>query len=207
MPPRVINIPAVRPVHPSHHPHHHPPFWGSGFGGGFGGCFNNGFTSVCGANPYFYGGYGSNYCFSGIGFWNCGYGGGYGLGYYGGYGYAPGQGSDYDMSGSAVEGAYDSQNESGNLEVYGGYIGGGAENTEQNPATETPQKPLPQIILKNGSAYEVTSYWVSNGELYYRPVTGGLNHVPVDQLDLSATVEANSRNGLTFELKDHPPEQ
>ena len=51
----------------------------------------------------------------------------------------------------------------------------------------------------------MTAYWISNGELYYRPVTGGLNHVPLEQLDLSATVQANSRNGVTFTLTDRPP--
>jgi len=185
-----------------------PYGWFGGFGP-FGGCFFNGFTNVCGANPFLYGAFSPNYCFSGAGFWNCGYGGfgGYGLGYDAGYGYAPGPDSGYDVNAPSPNGPDDSQNDSEQMVIDANYIGNGTQNPEQNTSGGTPQAPLTQIILKNGSAYAVTAYWVSDGELYYRPVTGGLNHVPVDQLDLAATVQANSRNGVTFQLTDHPRQQ
>lgn len=159
---------------------------------------------MCGGGPFFYGGFGPNYCFSGVGFWNCGFGGyGLGYGYGGGYGYGVGLNAyPYDLSGSA----YDDAPNSDRIDVYGGYIGDGTGNTAGNAPAE-PKAPPAQIILKDGSAYEVIAYWVSNGELYYRPVTGGLSHVPVDQLDLSATVEANSRNGVTFSLTDRAPQE
>ena len=196
------SIPAILPVGPHHHPHHphHPIVIYPGGGG----CFFNGFTNVCGGGGFFYGGVGANYCFTGYGFWNCGYGG-YGLGYANGYGYGPGPGYGLDVNAYSENEGYDSPNNSGRMDIYGGYTGDAPENSDQNTSA-APQAPRAQIILKNGSAYEVTAYWLSNGELYYRPVTGGLSHVPVDQLDLTATVEANSRNGVTFQLTDHPAE-
>jgi hypothetical protein len=92
------------------------------------------------------------------------------------------------------------------MDIYGGYIGDRAPDSAETETT-VPAAPPTQIILKDGSAFAVTSYWVSNGELYYRPVTGGLNHVPLERLDLSATVEANSRNGVPFTLSVQPPQQ
>jgi hypothetical protein len=150
---------------------------------------------------------------------NCGSGYGYGFGYGYGYGngfglgYAPGYGG-YGLYDLPADGYYPPDNES-YMDLGGGYIaepGGtvppdvnvGTPNPDEFGTEATPQAPA-QIILKDGSAYAVKSYWVSNGELYYQPVTGGLNHVPVDQLDLAATVAANSRNGVQFTLSDHPP--
>lgn len=207
LPARVTNIPAILPLRP-----HHPPRI---VGGWFGGCFFNGFTNVCGFNPFLFG---ANYCFSPYGFSNCGYGFGYGWGDYNGYGYGPGYGAPYgpgygpgyDLNGYPVDAPGDDQNNPGNADNYPPYFGNLNENAGQN-ASEEPQQSAPvqttQIILKNGSAYLVTAYWVSNGELFYRPITGGLNHVPLDQVDMTATVEANSRNGVTFRLTDHPPDQ
>jgi hypothetical protein len=195
-------IPAILPFRPHPHRPRLPyatdvilPFYGFGYGGA---CFFNGFTSVCGASPYMFGTFGANYCLSGIGFYSCGFGG-YGLG----YGYGAGYGWDW-TSYPAGNGEDNGPNNSGVMDIYGGYIGDGTGNAEPNPAT--PRVPPTQIILKNGSAYEVTAYWVSGGQLYYRPVTGGLSHVPLDELDLSATVQANSRNGVSFTLTDHPPQ-
>jgi hypothetical protein len=180
------------------------PFGFGGFGYGFGGpCFFNGFTSVCGGNPFFFNGNWGN-CFGGWNPWNCGYGygGGFGLGY--GY-YGPGYGWDMSSYSPAPEGDYYyPPDTSAGTEVYGGYVPNSTENAQPNPPAT--QAPPTQIILKNGSAYEVTAYWVANGELYYRPVTGGLNHVPLEQLDLEATVQANSRNGVAFTLTDRPPQ-
>ncbi len=203
-PARVTNIPGGLPLRPRL-----PIRYGSAW---FGGCFFNGFTSICGLNPFFYGAFGANYCYSPIGFWNCPYGYGYapGYGYYDGYGYGPGYGYGYggDVNGYPSDVPADAQNNADNPDLYAPYFGDLNENAAQNPPEEAPQaapaRPV-QIILKNGMAYLVTAYWVSNGEFFYRPVTGGLNHVPLDQLDLNSTVQANSRNGVTFQLTDHPP--
>jgi hypothetical protein len=215
LPARVANSPAVlpirRPFRSGWGAYPFNPFFYGGFGGfgpfgGYGGCFFSGFTNVCGYNPFLFN---SGYCFSNIGFSNCGYGG-YGAGFFpgydNGYGYAPGPDYGPEVNGPAPTGPDESQNDSDQFVIDSSYVGNGTGTADQNPPAAMPEAPLAQIILKNRSAYEVTEYWVSQGELYYRPVTGGLNHVPVDQLDLSATVEANSRNGVKFQLTARPPQ-
>jgi len=199
--PLATRIPAIRPFPGPFDGRRIPyatgmiiPGAGIGFGGypcprrpGFGGC------------GFGFGGYGFGYGY--------GYGYGYGLGYglgYGGYGL-------YDLP---AEGYYPPDNGS-YMDLQQGYIaepGGtvpldvnaGPPNPDEIGPEATPQPPT-QIILKDGSAYAVKSYWVSNGQLYYQPVTGGLSHVSVDQLDLAATVAANSRNGVPFTISDRPP--
>jgi len=209
-PVNATRIPGILPFRPRPRPGYGSlifpfgPFGFGGFGLGFGGpCFFNGFTSVCGGNPFFLNGYGGN-CYGPMNYWNCGYGygGGFGLGY--GYGYGPGYGWDSNSYSPLPSTDTYAPDTSPGSDAYGEYIGNGSENAQPNPVV--PQAPPTQIILKNGSAYEVTAYWLSDGELYYRPVTGGLNHVPLEQLDLAATVRANSRNGVTFTLTDRPPQ-
>lgn len=155
-------------------------------------------------------------CSRRFGFSSCGFGFGYGFGYgFGGFGYGYGLGYGMNALYSLPADNYYPPDDGAYMDIEGGYIAepGGtvppdvdaapANPDELGPAA-TPQVPA-QIILKDGSAYAVKSYWVSNGELYYQPVTGGLNHVSVDQLDLAATVAANSRNGVPFTLSDRPP--
>jgi len=195
IPPAARAVPVVNPPHrPFLRPR--PPFGFTRPGFGFRGCFFNGFTTVCGGglffNPWWWGG----------GCWN----GNWGLGYYGwpyyglGYGYYGGGYPPY----TDFNADEDSVRNSGRMDIYGGYIG----DLPPDSGTETsvPATPPTLIILKNGSAFAVNSYWVSDGELYYRPVTGGLNHVPLGQLDLAATVEANSAKGVPFTLSVQPPQ-
>jgi len=171
------------------------PFYGFGFGGGP--CINNGFTTVCGFGPAFYLGsfYGN---------------GGYG---YGGYGYEPDYMDGYGSYGGGYYGGEPNlpvaddlypQN-SGRMDIYGGYIGNAPAGSEDAEPT-VPAAPPTQIVLKSGAAFAVKAYWVSDGELYYRPVTGGLSHVPLEQLDLAATVQANSRNNVPFTLSERSPQ-
>ena len=161
-----------------------------GFGFNRGGCINNGFTTVCGI------GFGS--------FWGLGPWGGYcsfgwdcadGYGYYGG-GYYPGPA---DQSMYYDEGPQNS----GRMDIYGGYSPDALSQPSSVDDT-APAPPPTQIILKSGTSFAVRSYWVFNGELYYKPVTGGVSHVPLEQLDLAATVQANSRNGVSFNLSENP---
>jgi len=181
----VVVPPAGSPFRPRPRPPYATTIIRPGFGFiGGGGCINNGFTIVCGIG----------------GFFNPFWGYGYGLGY-GGYGYySPG---DYYVGGgesylSTADDLYP-QN-SGRMDIYGGYSADAL--TPPEGETAVPAAPPTQIILKSGQAFAVRDYWTSNGELYYRPVTGGLSHVPLDQLDLSSTVQANSRNGIAFTLKE-----
>ena len=218
-------IPAILPFHRPRPVHPYAPYatdvitpfygWGYGFGYGYGlgGCFFNGFTSVCGTgpyNPYWYG-FGANSCLSA--FYNCGYG-------YGGYGYGLNYLSPYDtdsgwdtasgLPADADNIPPDADNnvpadDADNSNIYLGPTDNGPASSDSASAQPARRVPRAQILLKGGSGYEVTAYWVSGGQLYFRPVTGGLSHVPLEQLDLTATVQANSRNGVSFTLTDHPP--
>jgi len=149
---------------------------------------------------------------------NCGYGSGYGYGY--GFGYGLGfYGLGYGWNGLyplPTDGyGYYAPDSNGYMDMYGGYVPEPGQGTPPNSDANPPQPDevgpaanpaVPtQIILKGGTAYAVKSYWVSNGELYYQPVTGGLSHVPVDQLDLAATLNANAKNGVPFTLTDRSP--
>ncbi len=156
-------------------------------------------------------GFGGYPCPRRFGYQGCGFGFGYGYGIGYGYGLGYGVGGLYPY----LADDYYSPDNSGYTDLGGDYIaepGGtvppdveaGTPNPDEFGPAQTAQAPA-QIILKDGSAYAVKSYWVSNGEIYYQPVTGGLSHVPVDQLDLAATVAANSRNGVPFTLSDRPP--
>jgi hypothetical protein len=164
------------------------PFYG--FNGGS--CFFNGFTSVCG---FGFGGFGSSFYgpFGGCGF---------GFDCADGYGYYNGGGYSGEIDSSMYSPDEGPQN-SGRMDIYGGYSPDAL--SQPSSADDTvPAQPPTQVILKNGTAFAVRSYWVFNGELYYKPVTGGVSHVPLDQLDLAATVQANSRNGVSFTLSEHP---
>jgi len=189
-------VPIVVPPH--NRPRPHPPFAttvivspGFGFAFAGGGCINNGFTTVCGIGGGFFP------------YWGLGYG--YGWGYPAGYGYYGNSVAGYYGASEPYVSTADDlypQN-SGRMDIYGGY----SANALTPPAEEdtTPAQPPTHIILKDGSAFAVTTYWVADGELYYRPVTGGLNHVPLDQIDLNATVAANSKNNVPFTLSERKP--
>jgi hypothetical protein len=218
---RVIRIPAILPVRGPFGRNRAPyatsiiiPRGGFGFGGP---CLFNGFTSVCGPNSGYFGSSGvyPYPCSPRFGYVNCGlgFGYGYGIGAGYGYGYDPGYGAGSLDSlpaddSAPPDGSGSMDQEEGYIAEPGGTVPPDVDAEEPNPDELGPvatSKAPAQIILKDGSAFAVKSYWVSHGELYYQPVTGGLNHLPVDQLDLAATVAANSRNGVPFTLSDRPP--
>jgi len=60
---------------------------------------------------------------------------------------------------------------------------------------------LPVLALKNGWTYEVTDYWVANGQLHYVTSYGGENAVPFDAIDFDRTTQQNSERGVTFTLR------
>ena len=71
---------------------------------------------------------------------------------------------------------------------------------------------IPQLFLKDGSIINVTDYWVVDDLLHFTIVQeeGGRpaeQVVPFDELDLQKTVDANSRRGFRFVLRNEPFEQ
>ena len=71
---------------------------------------------------------------------------------------------------------------------------------------------LPQLFLKDGTILSVTDYWVVDGQLHFTMIeesgTKPAEHVvPFDTLDLQTTVDANTRRGFRFVLRNEPFQQ
>src|SRR5271156_1820764 len=77
------------------------------------------------------------------------------------------------------------------------------------PPTEFPGKGLDPrfflLILRNGGDHVVTDYWVTDGYIEYVSRDGGRSHIPIEALDLQASVTANSYRGLPFTLRSASP--
>ena len=71
---------------------------------------------------------------------------------------------------------------------------------------------LPQLFLKDGTVYGVTDYWLVDQELHFKvfderrgkPVE---QVIPLEDLDQQTTVDANTRRGFRFVLRDEPLEE
>ena len=71
---------------------------------------------------------------------------------------------------------------------------------------------LPQLFLKDGTVLNVTDYWLVDNQLHFTMIeengTKPAEHViPFDALDLQTTVDANTRRGFRFMLRNEPFEQ
>jgi hypothetical protein len=74
----------------------------------------------------------------------------------------------------------------------------------QNPR---PGEPL-TLIFSNGTTVQATEYWLGNdGQVHYVTSAGAKYAVPLDQLDLTGTVDANSQKGVQFLLPPSPQPQ
>lgn len=61
------------------------------------------------------------------------------------------------------------------------------------------------IYLSDGTNYAVTSYWLADGALHYMTSYGAEDSVPIGEVDLQRTVDANSAQGVQFTLLPGPP--
>ena len=71
---------------------------------------------------------------------------------------------------------------------------------------------FPQLFLKDGTILNVTDYWLVDDQLHFMMIeengTTAMEHViPFDALDLQTTVDANTRRGFRFMLRNEPFEQ
>jgi hypothetical protein len=73
------------------------------------------------------------------------------------------------------------------------------------------ERTLPRLYLKDGTIVSVTDYWLVDDQLHFtiqeddeKPVEQA---IPFDELDLQKTVDANTRRGFRFVLRDEPFEQ
>jgi predicted heme/steroid binding protein len=60
------------------------------------------------------------------------------------------------------------------------------------------------IYLKDGTVYDVSDYWLADGQVHYKTVDGAEGAFGVDQLDLQQTVDKNADRGVTFSLQPAP---
>lgn len=173
--------PAVNEL--STHPRMFPPtrfypnpiLYGPGYG-----FFGPGF----GFDPFFFDfGFGpgcdpywSNFGCSGFGY----------MGGYSGYGYYP---YVYDP------GAYAAAN--------GGADDSGQYSTSDNLAASNDTSATATVLyLKSGGSFEVTDYWLADGQVEYDTSYGGENSVGLDELDIARTVTENSAHGVSFVLRE-----
>lgn len=69
---------------------------------------------------------------------------------------------------------------------------------------------LPQLFLKDGTILNVTDYWLVDDQLHFTMIEDGTTSehvIPFDALDLQTTVDANTRRGFRFMLRNEPVEQ
>jgi hypothetical protein len=60
------------------------------------------------------------------------------------------------------------------------------------------------LVLKNGVRYAVSDYWVADGYLEYTISDGTRSQVPLESLDVEATVAQNAPRGLPLVLRSAP---
>jgi hypothetical protein len=71
---------------------------------------------------------------------------------------------------------------------------------------------LPELFLNDGTALNVTDYWLIDGQLHFltseeegtKPTE---QVIPFDALDLQKTIDVNTRRGFRFMLRNEPFEQ
>jgi hypothetical protein len=164
-----------------------------------------------GCDPFF----GFNYSFGCNGFgYGYGYGGGYGAYYGSGYGYNSGYddiSNTVDTSPDEGYGPYSSPNLSqdnwsapANGDSSSSDTGSSNGVGEAPAATPAPAPAATTIWLKDGTSYEVMSYWLDAGKLHYITNYGGETSIDLSQLDLQRTVDENAFRGANFTLRPAP---
>jgi len=71
---------------------------------------------------------------------------------------------------------------------------------------------IPQLFLKDGTILNVTDYWLVDGQLHFTMIDENGTKpaeqvISFDALDLQTTVDANTRRGFHFMLRNEPFEQ
>jgi hypothetical protein len=168
--------------------------------------------------PYYafspFGFYGNGFCDPfwgfdpGFGCGGLGFGFGYGFGY-GGYGYGyPGNFggySNYGVGSYSGPADYDNSGPSDNYSNSYSPDPAALQGSDQSSQATPPPAPSATLIyLKDGTSYDVMSYWLDAGKLHYITNYGGESTIDMSQLDLQRTVDENARLGASFTLKPAP---
>jgi hypothetical protein len=176
----------------------------------FGPVFGQPFYYVPAFGFYPLGFYGSGFCDPFGGFdpgFGCG-GQGFGFGYGLGYGYPGyfGSSDDGSFSVGSTTGPTDYENDTPSDNSGGTYRPAPEQGGDLSPQSAAPAPPPATLIyLKDGTSYEVMSYWLDAGKLHYITNYGGESTVELGQLDLQRTVDENSRIGVDFTLRPAAP--
>ncbi len=76
-----------------------------------------------------------------------------------------------------------------------------------NPEDASRAKALTLLMLKDGTARAATDYWFEGGQqIRYRSIDGTPKFLPITNLNLSATMEANRQRGVEFVIRSQNPE-
>lgn len=68
-------------------------------------------------------------------------------------------------------------------------------------------QPVVNLVLKDGTVFGVTSYWLLNDRLFYITTYQIQSSISIDQLDLQKTVDMNWKRGVAFTLTPQAPDQ
>ena len=68
-------------------------------------------------------------------------------------------------------------------------------------------QPVVNLVLKDGTVFGVTSYWLVNDRLFYITTYKIQSSIPIGQLDLQKTVDMNWKRGVAFTLTPQAPQQ
>lgn len=116
------------------------------------------------------------------------------------------------------------QPESDWLQVYGPDPSYGAPQADTRPIDRPYAEPSPSAFVNDhssappsaagtpdtllyfadGTNYAVTSYWLAGGKLHYITSYGAEDAVPIGQIDIQRTVDANAARGVPFTLRPSP---
>jgi hypothetical protein len=160
--------------------------------------------------PYGFYPYGYGFGFGCDPWWGCPAGFGYGFGYGAGFGYGGGDlgyysgAPDYggsDMNFNATTPSSSPEDMGAPEDHAGDWQDAPADNSQQNNANA---QPYAVLILRDGSSYAVSDYWLAGGKLHYVTSYGGENSIDANQLDLQRTVNENALRGVTFTLRPAP---
>jgi hypothetical protein len=182
-----------------------PPFFGqSGFFYPYYAFAPFGFYGGGFCDPYW--GFDPSFGCGGLGF-GFGYGfGGYGYGYgYPGY-FGGGYNSSYNVGSSINSTDYLTDGPADNYSnTFSPDPSAAQQGTDQPAQAAPPAPPTTVIYFKDGTSFDVMSYWLDAGKLHYITNYGGETSVDMNQLDLQRTVDENARAGVNFTLRPAAP--
>jgi hypothetical protein len=153
------------------------------------GCYFNGATQVCFFAPLV------SFCgFGGAFYFDAGFGGAWS---------DSGDSSD-DISDELGAGEMDAIAPVNDLSDYEGASGSSSTQEDTRRVNSADGKDQFILVLRNGVQYAVGDYWVADGYLEYTISNGARSQVPLESVDLEATVAKNAPRGQPFVLRTSP---